>query len=777
MAGGRPIIPLLLGFTACWGALSTSGAQTSSLDFAGCTGIQSKLSSTLIIQDSLRVDLGNLVLIMDGSTSARDSAYVVDLLNVVLPEMTEVFGAPIALTELFVELGGSASYYCGLNIIEMPRIYAAWQVDDDHDGRIDEDPFDGIDNDGDGNVDEDLPNAPSWDALFAHELAHAFQDDLLCNAYPRWFTEGMAEAAAWFVSEGLASRGGRHLLSSSSDLDLGLDDLLDHQGPQILGGSGRPIDRPSASMAYSAAAGTLLFPCLAEIAAGRGRPMARLTDALREDLPSLRFFETVDRVFLSPVDGMLPASRWMQRRAVVCPSVSNGIFLAITHPKLPVNADRIGVMYFSRQGFSTEFLRITGFPTYTGVSGEKVQATRVIAVPELAPGAYRVDQRELGANGSSVSAKSWILIVHDHIEPARESTRVAVVFVNEVGNPVDVQGLSVDGTMIERVPGGCVVEPVEGAGSVTFRNATGVIGTVLLVPSHLRMVVLPAKTELPRGAVSWSPYHPRPGGHLVACLRTGISTLASDPGPIHALLQGTPSIRQEAEAIWSGPEDLVYARFSIPMDLQFGTVSFLGSASQHHSPANGLSVQRNAEPGLIAAHIQDAWLVLEFDEPADPSGFVLELADDPAGPWISSGTNASTDSGTQLHWPLPSATQGRLARVRDLGASGDGVLCTVRLEGEPAAAHHIAYAPFPNPSDVGTLWRVDLAASAEAVFEVFDVAGRRVHGPEHLRLEAGRNELWWDGHTQSQRTSAGMYFLKVTSPAFEFKTRVVILPR
>jgi len=98
------------------------------------------------------------------------------------------------------------------------------------------------------------------------------------------------------------------------------------------------------------------------------------------------------------------------------------------------------------------------------------------------------------------------------------------------------------------------------------------------------------------------------------------------------------------------------------------------------------------------------------------------------------------------------------------------------LKAERAAPHLIAYAPFPNPSDVGMVWRLDLATPADATFEVFDIAGRRVHGPEQVHLEAGRNELWWDGRTESQRASAGVYFLKVSAPAFVTKNRVVMLP-
>ena len=744
-----------------------------------CVGVESGSSPTQPLQDPIRVDLGSLVLVLEEDISVRDSTYVVDLVKDLVPEMTEVLGPLGGGAELWIELGGSGSYFCFDNLIMMPRVYAGWQTDDDHDGTIDEDPFDGTDNDGDDAIDEDLPNSPLWDGLFAHELAHAFQGDIICYNYPDWFTEGMAEAAAWFVSKRLEDEGGRHLRGSAYDLEPGNDDLLDHLGPQVLGGSGRPIDRPSADAAYSAAGGTLLFPSLAEIASGRDRPMARLTDGLREDLPSVHYLDTIDRVFVSPVDGVLPPSRWIQSRSVVCPSVADGTFLAISHPQLALNPERIGIMYFSRQGFTMEWLRILNYPTYTGVYGEKTQATRIVYVPELTPGAYRIDQREPGVGGSSLNATSWVLIVHDQLESFRRRTGVAAIFVDPQGNPVDVPGLSVNGIMRERVPGGCLVEPVEGAGTVTFRTPTALLGTVLVVPDRLRIVVLPVVPESSRGVLTWSPYRPSPGDALVACLRRNTSALASDSGPVHACLAGVPSIRTEAEEVWTGSDDRLYARFSVPAEMTYGEVSFIGSSEEHQSPTDGIVVGSTGGPTLIAVHSQDGSLLLEFDRPVDPASLEMEIAESASAPWVPSDIRPVADMGSETRWTwlLPASPSSGVARVKDLGAAGDGVLCTVAFGRELPVVKAVALAPFPNPSDVGTLWPLELAESAEAIFEVIDVAGRLIHGPEHLRLNAGRNELWWDGRAQGHSAPSGVYFLKVSASGFALRNRIVLLPR
>ncbi len=744
-----------------------------------CLGVTTGDSPAAPLQDSVRVDLGIFVLVLDGNTSSRDSAYVVDLLKDILPPMTEVLGAPVGLEELGIEFGGSGSYSCARGLIHMPDVYAAWQVDDDGDGAVDEDPYDGLDNDGDGAVDEDPPNSPLWDSVFTHEVAHAFQGDLVCHGYPRWFTEGMAEAAAWLVSEKLAAVGGRHLLGSAFDMDPGSDDLLDRQGAQVLGGAGRPIDRASADMAYAAAGGTLLLPCLAEQAAGRARPLARLTEALRRDLPSVHQFETVDRVFLSPVDGVLPPSRWMQNRAVVCPSVGDGAFMAFTYPDPPVNPDRIGMIYFSRRGYETQSLPLTGLPTYTGIFGNPVPATRLVVVPELPPGGYRVDLEEPAKDGPAASARSWILVLHHRFDRPRGRTGVAAVFVDRWGNPVEVPGLSVDGAMVERVPGGVLVEPAAGAGSVTFRSPAGVLGTVLAVPSRLRLVILSAEPEPGGGVLTWTPYRPHPGDDLVASLRREHSALASDPGPFGAELIGSPSVLREADEVWTGPDGRVFARFTVPGGMESGRVGFVGSGARHDSPSSGIMIRSGGGPTLVGVrHLSDL-LLFEFDAPVEPASIVLELAEGPSGPWAPSvaGPSADPASARRLQWPVPSGLGSRWLRAREPGGTGDGILCTLLLAGRLPVARPVAYAPFPNPSDLGTLWRVDLEAPAEAAFEVFDVAGRRVHGPERLRLEGGRNELWWDGRVRGRRAAAGVYFLKVSAPAFGFRSRIVLLSR
>jgi hypothetical protein len=747
-----------------------------------CRGVRTTGIAAAALDDPIEVDLGVFTLVMERSTSPEDSAYVVELVEAVLPDMVEVLGPPVSVDRLTVSLEKNSYggiYSCYDRTIYMDPIYNWPRYDDDHDGRIDEDPFDGVDNDGDGLVDEDPANSRVWDQLFVHELAHAFQDDLICGRYPSWFEEGMADAAMVLVADRLASRMERDIRSTRFDVSLGSDDLVDRLGAPILGGNDRLVDRDDVQRSYASARNTFLIPCLAEIAAGRDHPMARLTATLREAGWTGRenMFRAVDRAFRTPVDGIYPPSRWMQRRSVVCPSVGDGTFLGIVHPWAPVNPDRLGVLYFSRQGYRLTLEAVTGLPVYTGVHGERARPERLVLAPELSLGAWRVDQTEPRDDGTTLTATSWVLQVHPEVLTDDVWSGVAAVFVDGDGNPVEVPDLAVDGTIVERVPGGCIAEPLPEATSLTFRGFGRVLGTVTVTAPLPRLVVLDTGPVSPRGVITWSPYRPHRGGTVTAALHRAASALGRDEELTGAVLtENGYGAKAGAESLWTGPGDLAFARFTVPPEFEIGELVFEGSSgSAQDSPGNGVMVTDAAAPGLTGAHVEGANLVLAFDGPADPVAVVIDLAEASDGPWRASGEALGPDPRNEsaLIWPIPAGDTAPYVRVR----AGDEVLCTLRLGARPAVVRHVAYAPFPNPSRLGAQWRVDLAGPMDATFVVLDVAGGVVHGPEHRHLQAGRNDLWWDGRLRGRPVAAGVYFLRLNAPGVALRSKLVLLPR
>ena len=100
----------------------------------------------------------------------------------------------------------------------MPNFTAGIGHDEDRDGRVGGDRFDGRDNDGDGHVDEDDLYASEWDNTFIHELAHAWG----INYWPSWLTEGIAGTVRLIVPmlEELRRISPRNIKSFSSSFRL-----------------------------------------------------------------------------------------------------------------------------------------------------------------------------------------------------------------------------------------------------------------------------------------------------------------------------------------------------------------------------------------------------------------------------------------------------------------------------------------------------------------------------------------------------------------------------
>ena len=85
-------------------------------------------------------------------------------------------------------------------------------------------------------------------------------------------------------------------------------------------------------------------------------------------------------------------------------------------------------------------------------------------------------------------------------------------------------------------------------------------------------------------------------------------------------------------------------------------------------------------------------------------------------------------------------------------------------------------APAPNPARGGTMLRFSLASAAAIRLEVLDLAGRRVwaHAGEY---DAGGHAVRWDGvGSRSERPGAGLYFVRLVTPAGTRLQRLVLMP-
>lgn len=94
---------------------------------------------------------------------------------------------------------------------------------------------------------------------------------------------------------------------------------------------------------------------------------------------------------------------------------------------------------------------------------------------------------------------------------------------------------------------------------------------------------------------------------------------------------------------------------------------------------------------------------------------------------------------------------------------------------EPPSADALSIRPSPNPSARGTIMLVSGPAGSSARIVVFDASGRVVRQLWQGALSGQAFGVTWDGRDDSGReVPAGVYLLRLTTPAAETTSRVVV---
>jgi M6 family metalloprotease-like protein len=109
------------------------------------------------------------------------------------------------------------------------------------------------------------------------------------------------------------------------------------------------------------------------------------------------------------------------------------------------------------------------------------------------------------------------------------------------------------------------------------------------------------------------------------------------------------------------------------------------------------------------------------------------------------------DGVVQVERNLPADQTLSLVRIDRAGQGGEVPAVTALMP------------PFPNPFNPGTTLAFDLARTATARLDIFDVRGRRVANLHRGELPAGRHTFRWEGHDQAGRAvAAGVYLVRFT---------------
>ena len=81
----------------------------------------------------------------------------------------------------------------------------------------------------------------------------------------------------------------------------------------------------------------------------------------------------------------------------------------------------------------------------------------------------------------------------------------------------------------------------------------------------------------------------------------------------------------------------------------------------------------------------------------------------------------------------------------------------------PLPGKFVLHQNYPNPFNPATKITFDLPRSADVVVEVFDILGRRVTTLMNEKLEAGPQEVIWNGTNKNGNSVAsGIYFYRVS---------------
>jgi hypothetical protein len=504
----------------------------------------------------------------------------------------------------------------------------------------------------------------------------------------------------------------------------------------------------------------------------------------------------VDRAWDAPIDGVFPPSRWIRARPIACPAVRNGSFLALfaSGPHGGYDPPSVRILHFDRSGGSRFQFRPCSHPiVLTNARGEtfRVAPDRDLAWirdRSLPPGAYRVEAEETGTDGRELRARNWILVPASR-DPTLSGPRgTPVVFIDPNGLPFDPPDLRTNGRIVDRVPGGAVIE-LSGGGTLSLRSGERFLGAITVPDPLPRTALVRIGRDKGEGVVAWSPYRGAPGEPIEVSIRRSESALDPDDTEIALRLfsggGGPPAyyplVPREADP------DLLSARFVLPEDAPYVSLSFRGLRSRHgsvwdeHGILHGYGMRLDEPDGaaLLSARIEGDRLVLVFEKWTNPSRLRLLSGRTPDGEWIERPDPPEPIdlSSTVLGWTL----QDRIDsddrfQVWERAYGTERLLVSLQGGGRNTEIGKVSISsPGPNPSRAEVRWSIRTPRSIAVRFAAYDARGRRVDGPEEIRLSPGTTEIAWEGRSRERDLPSGIYFIRLEGPGFVESRRVVLL--
>jgi hypothetical protein len=712
--------------------------------------------------------------------SVRDSIYVSTLAREVVPHLEDLLGTPTYLDTLLFAIGDEDAYWWGPMGVTMRPIVL------DHDSLT-------------GGT---FPNSNQWDNTFVHEMSHAFQRGRMIGD-PYWLGEGIAEATRYFVARSMVESGStRRIMDPRTPLHMALADMYDRGERFLSGGIWWYPHHANGEACYRGAAAAIIIPCLAELAAGRNlpHPLRRFANNLAhesENILNASWEQAADSAWVTPIDGVSPPSRWLRSRSVEWTQrFRDGAHLSVLTepPSTPVNPTRLQLFAFDIW-FSLNFDRriLPGRLTFTDVRGgrwETVSESAVSAVPALPPGAYLVDAKAETEWPATpiVRGRNWIVVTSSGQPVLDSGSGTALIFADSTGRPVDPPDVTVNGRIIDRVPGAVVVAPYAASPygeMLTVRSGDRVLGSVTVAGPFSRTVVMNVDEDamLPSRPIAWRPYRPARGDTLTVWLRRLETELDPGDSEVGACLRipGGPRTDWHPMTRLPGSSDVWIGKVPVPADAKT-TSLIVGNPWHNVGNVDGLAREEVRPLAGTTCPISGvdwdlAGLVLSLDGELDGQALGLQASASSGGSdWVSLPVQVAAMPGGRVHLSFDLARAGKRVRIVIRSGSNMRVMVTLNTPQSPGRTELTAGSPFPNPLHGAISWPIDVSTPVMATMGVYDLSGRLVAGPFTSRLQQGPQTVSWE-RPSVLSLSAGVYFLRLSAGGRDVIRKVVKMPR
>ncbi|WP_455279700.1 COG1470 family protein [[Eubacterium] cellulosolvens] len=382
---------------------------------------------------------GDITLVYDSSFPVDRRGYAQELFDFVYPEIKLIYGNPSNTIKVILSYDPDSYpwnyYYGATNTITMSQLPSS------------------------------IGTSPSWDAVFTHELIHAFHDAIyLTPGEGSWAEEGMTEAATQIVAMNLQGR--RDIVLRDPVVNLKYYDVWSFMGKDVLGGGPDFTYKLIPDMHYRISS-AMFFILTTELSSNPSNPydfLSKLNNQIYSQASSNPIFSD-DRFRLMIrqaaagrlLEGQL-ADVWIGNQPVTSGFVDSGFQIGV-YPYRPENPTQIRALTFLRLSDAREIpvseevdIRIIDSEENTVRIGTFVTGSDGTGYLELDStplplGGYQIIATT-NFNGIEYEARNYAFSQGESILIEQADTSLYGVTLDEFGRPIS-SSVSVSGGTVD----------------------------------------------------------------------------------------------------------------------------------------------------------------------------------------------------------------------------------------------------------------------------------------------------------------------------------------